>query len=1154
MPKKRVTPNKSGNPGQRDNEAPGHAEEKFRILVETAGAGIAIFDIEANLTFVNDRLCRLAGYSKEELEGHAFAGFMHKEDLPYLMEAFHDAVSGNSRSGMLEFRLVCKDGQSIWVHGNPEPVVIDGKMTGFSAIIYDITDRKQLEGELRESEERFSAVFNINPDPVAVSMSDTARRIMVNPAFVEWSGYPHAELIGSTVEQLLVHPEDRDRILTQFRRNNELSDLEIQLHRKNGEIRDTLFSVRFIEIGGRKYLFSRIHDITERKLLEKDLRESEERFRRLSENAIDVIYRYRLKPDAGFEYVSPATVKLTGYAPEEYYADPLLARKIVHPEDRDQYRQHFSSPELLGAPLALRWIHKDGHITWAEEIDVPVYNLNGEIIAYEGIVRDITGRRQAEGALRESEERYRSIMEQMQDSYYEVDLAGNYTFVNESAGHSFGYSRDEMLGLNYRLTVPEEDIKGIFAAYNEVYRTAKPNKGFPHRIRHKDGSITFSEMSIDVNRNTQGEIIGFKSVSRDITERKLMEEAVRRSSMQFQSIIEHITDIFYMLNSDYEMLYISPQAEQVLGYTTEEVRNNWRGYVTDNPINLAAHEKTQLAITTGEKQEPYLQEFMHRDGKKLLIEINESPLKNDKGEVIGMVGAARDVTERKRIESALRESEEKYRMVVENSLESIYIAVDGILQFSNKRAAELSGYSQEELISRPFIEFIHPDDRQMVVERYLQRLKGMDVPGIYSFRIIDKAGNIRWVELSAVFITWEGRPATLNFLTDVTDRRRLEEERQRVAKLESVGLLAAGIAHDFNNILTAILGNISLAGTEAEPGSELRNSLEQAEKASQRARDLTQQLLTFSKGGAPVLKLASLTQLLRDTASFALSGSNVKCRFSIPDGLWQAEIDEGQVSQVIHNLVINAQQAMPAGGSIDLLAENMALSKKQRLGKGLPLKEGNYIRVTVADHGSGIPAEHLDKIFDPFFTTKKVGSGLGLATSFSIARNHGGHLSVESAPGAGSTFYLYLPASQQTSITKREKKETIKPAGKARILVMDDEQGVREIAGRMLTHLGYADIEFAVDGAEAIKLYKAAMKSGKPFTVAILDLTIAGGMGGEVAIQKLLKIDPGVKAIVSSGYADDLVIARYEDYGFSGMVAKPYTLEQLRKAVHDVIG
>jgi CheY-like chemotaxis protein len=270
--------------------------------------------------------------------------------------------------------------------------------------------------------------------------------------------------------------------------------------------------------------------------------------------------------------------------------------------------------------------------------------------------------------------------------------------------------------------------------------------------------------------------------------------------------------------------------------------------------------------------------------------------------------------------------------------------------------------------------------------------------------------------------------------------------------------------------------------------------------------------------------------------------------------LWHAEIDEGQVSQVIHNLIVNAQQAMPAGGNIELTAENMCLSESQSLGMSLPLKAGDYVRIAVADHGSGIPAKIIDKIFDPFFSTKPKGSGLGLATSFSIARQHGGHLSVESEPGSGTTFYLYLPASTQKTITEQDAQKATKTAGKARILVMDDEKGVREIAGRMLRHIGYEDVEFAKDGTEAIKLYKAAIESGNPFGAAILDLTVPGGMGGEVAVKHLLDIDPATKAIVSSGYIDDPVMARYGEYGFSGVVAKPYTIPELRKAVHDVIG
>jgi CheY-like chemotaxis protein len=312
---------------------------------------------------------------------------------------------------------------------------------------------------------------------------------------------------------------------------------------------------------------------------------------------------------------------------------------------------------------------------------------------------------------------------------------------------------------------------------------------------------------------------------------------------------------------------------------------------------------------------------------------------------------------------------------------------------------------------------------------------------------------------------------------------------------------------------------------------------------------LTQQLLTFSKGGAPVKKTASIADVLRDSARFALRGSNVRCEFSIPDDLWPVEIDEGQISQVIHNLIINAYQAMPDGGAIRVSAENVLLGPDHDL--SLTLNLGKYVSLSVEDEGHGIPQHLVSKIFDPYFTTKTKGSGLGLATSYSILKNHDGTITVESEVGKGSTFRIYLPVSSKKEPEKKTVKENPIP-GQGRVLVMDDEAILRDFVGELLELLGY-EVDFACDGAETLAVYSNAQERGQPYDCVIMDLTIPGGMGGKEAIQRLLELDPNVKAIVSSGYSDDPVMADYKRYGFCGVVAKPYDAETLSEVLHKVI-
>jgi CheY-like chemotaxis protein len=338
-----------------------------------------------------------------------------------------------------------------------------------------------------------------------------------------------------------------------------------------------------------------------------------------------------------------------------------------------------------------------------------------------------------------------------------------------------------------------------------------------------------------------------------------------------------------------------------------------------------------------------------------------------------------------------------------------------------------------------------------------------------------------------------------------------------------------------------------LAKLEADRGEDIMESLDEALRVASRASALTQQLLVFSKGGALVKKTASISEVLKDSTAFTLRGSKVRCEFDIADDLWPVNVDLGQFSRVIHNLVLNAVQAMPDGGAIQLQAFNIVMEAQS----GLPLAPGRYIKISIHDQGLGIPAEHLSKIFDPYFTTKHQGSGLGLTMTFTTIKRHDGYLTVDSETGKGTTFYIYMPASDEELHVSNDL-EIFPMKGQGKILVMDDEEAIKNVAQRMLVELGY-EVECVSDGAEAINIYKEAAHFGRPFDAVIMDLTIPGGMGGKETIQQLLAIDPQVKTIVSSGYSSDPIMSDFEKYGFRGVVTKPYRIEKLSRVLHDVL-
>lgn len=495
----------------------------------------------------------------------------------------------------------------------------------------------------------------------------------------------------------------------------------------------------------------------------------------------------------------------------------------------------------------------------------------------------------------------------------------------------------------------------------------------------------------------------------------------------------------------------------------------------------------------------------------------------------------------------LLESEESFRKLAEDAKDAIVIiGAEGKYLYANRQTAETTGYGVHELLDMGIKDMFPPDDLPTVMERFTKRIAEMPLSNHYEPLLVAKDGRKIPIEATSSNTVWHGQPALLVIFRDVTDRKKREEDRIMASKLESIGVFAGGIAHDFNNLLTGILGNASLAKTLCNPEDKIYKRLAELENAALRGGDLTRQLLTFAKGGASVKKTVSINKLVKESACFSLRGTNIKCDCPLPDDMWPVEADTGQISQVIHNLVINARQAMPEGGGVVISGENIMIGNEG----SLPLRSGRYVKITVKDKGVGIPEKYLSKIFDPYFTTKEKGSGLGLATVYSIIKNHGGHITVESEIGKGTAFYIYLPASEKEIIPVKADEE--RPvSGKGKILVMDDEDIIRDVAGEILTELGY-EVESAKNGAEAIKLYKNAKSSGRAFSAVILDLTVPGGMGGKEAVKKLLDIDPDVRAIVSSGYSDDPIMADFKQYGFRAVVTKPYNIVDISKAVYEV--
>ncbi|NQV18300.1 MAG: PAS domain S-box protein [Armatimonadetes bacterium] len=542
---------------------------------------------------------------------------------------------------------------------------------------------------------------------------------------------------------------------------------------------------------------------------------------------------------------------------------------------------------------------------------------------------------------------------------------------------------------------------------------------------------------------------------------------------------------------------------------------------------------------------------MHTKDEEILTLWVESIIikgNNDKNKKLTFL---HDITQRKLIEEYFMESEAKFRNFINFSEDGIALTNEtGKIIEWNRGMNVITGINASNAIDNQIedIKFKDKNGELLIPEIFqsdqIQKIKNEDDMKSPEEELTivkpDKTEVIIQISLFPIIADKGCRFGII--IRDITKQELYESELRKTQKLESIGVLAGGIAHDFNNFLTAIVYSIGFAKLNSKSDTKVFQVLTDAEKAIFQAKNLTRHLLTFSEGGAPVKKITSVHDLIKDAVNFSLMGSNIKCEYSIQEELWNAIIDEGQINQVINNFVFNAKDAMSDGGILKVIAENSIIDEKY----DFPIKKGNYIKISIKDEGIGIPEDILEKIYDPFFTTKEKGTGLGLASTYSIIKKHDGYITVDSKINVGTEFSIYLPASLEKIAPKKETNETKEKqfAGKEKILLMDDDEIILDLATETLSLFGYT-VECAKDGKEAIEKYIIAKDAGKVFDFVIMDLTIPGGMGGKEAIQELLKIDPEICAIVSSGYSNDTTMANYKEFGFKGVIAKPYKIEEL---------
>jgi len=1257
------------DPPPKKEDGLSNSEERYRRLVELSPDMIIVLS-KGNIVYMNPAGIKILGASEaEELIGKPFLEIIHPDYLEIAKERIRRVEEGQEVP-LLEEKYIRLDGNSVYVEVAAAPIPYEGQ-TMIQVVARDITERKRLEAAAQRLARENAIIAEIGQ-----IINST---LTIEDVYGRFAEYVRKLIQFDRITINIINPEQNTFIIS-YAAGPIVAEQEVG---------------RVIPLAG-----TGTEWITQTR---SSLLVPERNRKEVVDRLPGLLPLFK----AGFQ-----SVMLT----------PLISKDQVN------------------GVLSLQASKENAYT----EMDVKVAERVGTQIA--GAIANaqlFLERGQAEESLRQAEEKYRTILGTIEEGYYEVDLAGNFTFINDSLCRMLGYAKGELLGMNNRQYMDQENAKKVFKAFNQVYRTGEPYKWLDWKIVRKDGTKKFHESSISLRRNSQGESIGFRGIVRDISERKQAAEVLREAEERYRLLFEISTNAVLIRDREGVIRLANPTAikmleasrpQEIIGKayldfvhpedrpgsidriqrqieaaqgetgidpgdivaplrehrlrtlnggtiyvesTGVAFRDQGQVWIQGNFHDISKRKQAEEALRKGEEvarrmahenaivaeigrivsstlhiEEVY--EGFAKEANRLIpfdrisvnlinsdlgtvtiayvsgwdIEgrrvgdvfplqdsVNEEIRRTRKGlriqpeaieelggpfpslistfraglrsmmsvpllyrdqvigilhfrskkskaysgqdlrlaeriaaQIAGAIANAQLFAERKRAEEALQASEEKYRLLVQNSNDAIFVAQDDVIKFPNLKTEELVGYPASELTKIPFVNHIHPDDREMVFEKHEKRLEGQKFSSTYSFRIRNKAGEELWVEINTVVILWEGRPATLNFMRDITEKKKLEAQFFQAQKMEAVGTLAGGIAHDFNNLLMGIQGHTSLMLLDMDSSHPHYKMLKSTEEQVKSGADLTWQLLSFARGGKYEVKPTDLNAIIKKTSTlFGRTKKEISIQRSPQQDLWPVEVDRGQIEQVLLNLYVNAWQAMPNGGTLSLETKNVMLGEDYV--KPFYVRPGNYAKISVTDTGVGMDHKTQQRIFDPFFTTKEMGrgTGLGLATVYGIIKSHGGVINVYSEKGHGATFNIYLPASEK-KVEKEKRPQENLLQGKETILLVDDEEVVINVNRMVLERLGYK-VFMAKSGQEAIEIYQNN-KDG--IDLVILDMIMPGMEGGKT-FDFLKSINPDLKVILSSGYSINEEVARIIERGCQAFIQKPFSMGDLSQKIREVL-